>query len=129
MDGDVPTVLIGMDTPQVTPELLTRCLHELVAAGPGTAVLGAAADGGWWALGLHSPAPARVLTDVPMSREDTAELTRSALVAAGLVIRELPVLTDIDRLENAVTVAPRCAPGSRTRRVVAEAAAALGNAV
>ena len=120
MDDDVPTLLIGMDTPQVTPGLLTRCLQELVAAGPGTAVLGAAADGGWWALGLHSPSPARVLADVPMSRDDTGESTRAALVAAGLVVRGLPVLSDIDRFEDAVAVAARCAPGSRTARVVAE---------
>ena len=55
-DGPVPTLLIGMDTPQVTAELLARCAELLEAAGPDTAVLGTAPDGGWWALGLHCAA-------------------------------------------------------------------------
>jgi uncharacterized protein len=124
-DGDLPTLLIGMDTPQVTSELLTACLDELLAAGPGTAVLGAAPDGGWWALGLHSPDPAAVLADVPMSRDDTAERTREALEDAGLSVRDLPVLTDIDHFPDAVAVAALCPPGSRTRRVVDGIAAGL----
>lgn len=124
-DGDLPTLLIGMDTPQVTPELLAGCLDELVAAGPGTAVLGIAPDGGWWALGLHSPEPAEVLADVPMSRDDTADLTRAALTGAGLEVRDLPVLTDVDSFDDALAVAQHCPPESRTRRVVDEIAASL----
>ncbi|WP_138759065.1 TIGR04282 family arsenosugar biosynthesis glycosyltransferase [Modestobacter altitudinis] len=117
-DGDLPTLLIGMDTPQVTPRLLTAALDRLVTAGPGTAVLGTAPDGGWWALGLHSPVAAQVLPDVPMSREDTGELTRDALELAGLTVLDLPSLTDIDHFPDAVAVAALCPPDSRTRRVV-----------
>lgn len=124
-DGDLPTLLIGMDTPQVTPALLADCLDRLVQAGPGTAALGVAPDGGWWALGVHSPAAAAVLPDVPMSREDTAVNTRAALERAGLAVLDLPVLTDVDHFPDAVAVAALCAPGTRTRRVVAEVAAAL----
>jgi glycosyltransferase A (GT-A) superfamily protein (DUF2064 family) len=124
-DGDLPTLLIGMDTPQVTPDLLAGCLAELVGTGPGTAVLGIAPDGGWWALGLHSPGPAAVLADVPMSRADTADLTRAALVQAGLDVRDLPVLTDIDHFDDALAVAQHCPPASRTRRVVHEVARSL----
>jgi uncharacterized protein len=126
-DGDLPTLLIGMDTPQVTPELLAACLADLVAAGPGTAVLGGAPDGGWWALGLHSPGPAVALANVPMSRDDTADLTRAALREAGLVVRDLPVLTDIDHFDDALAVARHCPPGSRTARVVSEIAAGLAD--
>jgi glycosyltransferase A (GT-A) superfamily protein (DUF2064 family) len=123
---DRPTLLIGMDTPQVSPGLLTACLARLVDGGPGTAVLGGAPDGGWWALGLHSPTPARVLPAVPMSRDDTGDRTRQALTGAGLTVLDLPVLTDIDHFPDAVTVAAGCAPGSRTRRVVADVSAAVG---
>jgi glycosyltransferase A (GT-A) superfamily protein (DUF2064 family) len=119
-DRDRPTVLIGMDTPQATPGLLTGALERLVDAGPGTAVLGAAPDGGWWALGLHSPTPAGVLPQVAMSRDDTAECTREALVGAGLTVLDLPVLTDIDHFPDAVSVAGECPADSRTRRVVAD---------
>ena len=119
-DGDRPTLLIGMDTPQVDAGLLAAALSRLVEGGPGTAVLGGAPDGGWWALGLHSPSPAALLADVPMSRDDTADLTREALTFAGLTVLELPELTDIDHFPDAVAVAERCPPASRTRRVVAE---------
>ncbi|RBY95959.1 glycosyltransferase [Blastococcus sp. TF02-8] len=124
-DADRPTLLIGMDTPQVDAGLLTECLDRLVAAGPGTAVLGAAPDGGWWALGLHSAAGAAVLPDVPMSRDDTAERTREALARAGLSVLDLPVLTDIDHFPDAVSVGAQCPPGSRTRRVVDLVAAGI----
>jgi glycosyltransferase A (GT-A) superfamily protein (DUF2064 family) len=124
-EGELPTLLIGMDTPQVSPELLADCLDQLVAAGPGTAVLGTAPDGGWWALGVHSPAAARVLPGVPMSRDDTAVLTRAALEQAGLAVLDLPQLTDIDHFPDAVSVAAQCPEGSRTRIVVDGIVAAL----
>jgi glycosyltransferase A (GT-A) superfamily protein (DUF2064 family) len=125
-DVDRPTLLIGMDTPQVDPPLLAVCLSRLVEGGPGTAVLGVAPDGGWWALGLHSPTAAGVLPGVPMSRDDTAARTREALVDAGLTVLDLPVLTDIDHFPDAVSVAAECPPGSRTRAVVADVVAAVG---
>jgi uncharacterized protein len=124
-DGELPTLLIGMDTPQVTPELLTDALDRLVAAGPGTAVLGTAPDGGWWALGVHSPVATLVLPAVPMSRDDTAVLTRAALEEAGLTVLDLPQLTDIDHFPDAVSVAAECPSDSRTRRVVTGIAATL----
>ena len=124
--GPVPTLLIGMDTPQVTAELLVRCASLLESAGPGTAVLGTAPDGGWWALGLHSAEPAAVLAGVPMSRDDTAVLTRAALEATGLTVHELPQLTDIDHFPDALAVAGECPATSRTSLVVASVALALG---
>jgi glycosyltransferase A (GT-A) superfamily protein (DUF2064 family) len=124
--GCVPTLLIGMDTPQVTPGLLARCAALLESSGPGTAVLGTAPDGGWWALGLHSAEPAAVLATVPMSRADTAALTRAALEAHGLTVLDLPELTDIDHFADAMAVAADCAPHSRTSRVVVSVATALG---
>jgi len=127
-DGPVPTLLIGMDTPQVTADLLARCVASLEAAGPGTAVLGTAPDGGWWALGLHSAEPAAVLETVPMSRADTAVRTRQALEATGLTVLDLPELTDIDHFPDALAVAELCPPASRTSRVVASVALALGAA-
>jgi glycosyltransferase A (GT-A) superfamily protein (DUF2064 family) len=124
-DGPVPTLLIGMDTPQVTAELLARCAGLLESAGAGSAVLGTAPDGGWWALGLHSAEPAAVLASVPMSRDDTAVRTREALEATGLTVLDLPELTDIDHFPDALAVAGECPPSSRTSRVVASVACAL----
>ena len=61
----VPIVLIGMDTPQVTPGLLETVAQPL-AAGEADAVFGPAEDGGFWLLGLRKPDPQLIL-GVPMS--------------------------------------------------------------
>jgi uncharacterized protein len=106
-----PTLQIGMDTPQVTGELLDGCLTALL--GPRVdAVLGLAEDGGWWALGLRDPLRAAVLAGVPMSTPDTGRLTLAALRSAGLRVGRLPVLRDVDTWPDAVAVAAR-APGTR----------------
>lgn len=128
-DGNIPTLLLGMDTPQASPVLLTRCLDRLAAAGPGTAALGLSTDGGWWALGLHAAAPAHVLAGVPMSRTDTGANTRAALEEAGLAVTDLPTLTDIDRYHDAQAVADRCHTFSRTALTVTRVARALERAV
>jgi glycosyltransferase A (GT-A) superfamily protein (DUF2064 family) len=61
-----------------------------------------------------------------MSRDDTAVLTRKALEATGLTVLDLPELTDIDHFPDALAVAGECPPSSRTSRVVASVATALG---
>lgn len=101
---------IGMDTPQLTPMMLTSAFATL--GGPDVdAVLGSASDGGWWALGLRSAVDARVLRDVPMSQPQTGELTLTALQAIGVRVAALPTLTDVDSFTDAVQVS-NLAPGT-----------------
>ncbi|HEX3812279.1 MAG TPA: TIGR04282 family arsenosugar biosynthesis glycosyltransferase [Mycobacteriales bacterium] len=111
-----PVVQIGMDTPQVTPELLTAALQLLAH---NDAVLGLAEDGGWWALGLRDAHRASVLPDVPMSTSDTGRLTIAALEGAGARIGYLPRLRDVDTIDDAQLVA-ESVPGSRFARAVEE---------
>jgi glycosyltransferase A (GT-A) superfamily protein (DUF2064 family) len=101
--GVGPILLIGMDTPQVTPVLLGSCLSAL--DGSVDAVLGPATDGGWWALGLHDPLHAQLLEDVPMSTPSTGHDTLAALRGAGLRVGPLPTLRDVDRWTDAIAVA------------------------
>jgi uncharacterized protein len=101
-------LLVGMDTPQVTTDLLAAAIARLSTTD---AVLGMAADGGWWALGLREPRHAAVLRDVPMSTPDTGRLTRDALRANGLRVADLPVLRDVDTADDAVAVAAEAASG------------------
>ncbi|MDT7609331.1 MAG: uncharacterized protein QOG96_3834, partial [Pseudonocardiales bacterium] len=56
-----PLLQIGMDTPQVTAADLAEALAPLSAAVGPDAVLGPAADGGWWALGLRDPRAAKAI--------------------------------------------------------------------
>ncbi|MEU4489086.1 DUF2064 domain-containing protein [Streptomyces purpurascens] len=93
-----PALLIGMDTPQVTPGLLT------VDFGEGDAWFGPAEDGGFWALGLAEPDPA-LLRGVPMSTPVTGAVQRERLVLAGLRVRDLPRLRDVDTAADAEAVA------------------------
>ncbi|MFJ5552194.1 DUF2064 domain-containing protein [Streptomyces sp. NPDC093225] len=102
-----PALLIGMDTPQVTPELLAPALDF----GGCGAWFGPAADGGFWALGLAVPDPA-LLLGVPMSVPETGAVQYGRLRAAGLRTRLLPRLRDVDTAADAAEVASR-APRSR----------------
>ena len=111
-----PVLQIGMDTPQVRPDLLCAAAHRLALAD---AVLGPAADGGWWALGLREPRHAAVLREVPMSTADTGRHTRSALADRGLRMGALPMLSDVDTWDDAVAVAD-AVPGSRFAAAVAQ---------
>jgi len=110
-----PVLQIGTDTPQVTAPLLRTAMARLAGAD---AVLGMAADGGWWALGLHEPAPAGTLWTVPMSCADTGVRTLAALRGLGLRVEALPVLRDVDTMADAVVVAT-ATPGTRFAAAVA----------
>ena len=90
----LPVVLIGMDTPQVTPGLLETVAHPL-AAGEADAVFGPAEDGGFWLLGLRRPDPELIL-GVPMSADDTGRVQLGRLRDAGLRVRQVPELLDVD---------------------------------
>jgi glycosyltransferase A (GT-A) superfamily protein (DUF2064 family) len=104
-----PALLVGMDTPQLTVDLLA------VAGRDGhDAWFGPAADGGFWALGFADPGRAAALVrGVPMSTDRTGATQRSRLVQAGLRVGDLPVLCDVDTAADAVAVAACCPPGSR----------------
>ncbi|MFG3000284.1 DUF2064 domain-containing protein [Streptomyces sp. NPDC048340] len=101
-----PALLIGMDTPQVTPALLAPALvwdaYE--------AWFGPAADGGFWALGLAEPDPA-LLRGVPMSAPETGSVQHGRLTSAGLRVGRLPQLRDVDTAEDARLVAAEAPAG------------------
>lgn len=108
-----PALLVGMDTPQLTPALLRDAARRLLSRGV-DAVLGPAADGGYWAIGLREPDPA-VFEAVPMSTPHTGELQRRRLVALGLRTAALSPLRDVDTYGDAIAVATE-APHSRFAR-------------
>ncbi len=115
--GVGPTVQVGMDTPQLT----ARDLLEVAAASqPGNAVLGPAADGGWWVLALQGSAPAAGLAGVPMSRPDTYLRTRSALARGGRAVVDARMLRDVDTVADADAVCRELA-GGHFRRAWSEA--------
>lgn len=107
-DPDLPTLLVGMDTPQLTGALLREALEAL---GEHRAVLGRAPDGGWWALGLQRP-DGDLLAGVPTSQDDTGARQLARLRDAGLRPHLLPALRDVDTAADARAVAA-LAPSGR----------------
>lgn len=109
--GTGPVLLVGMDTPQLTVDLLD-C--DFSAAD---AYLGPAEDGGFWALGLAVPDPALVL-GVPMSVSHTGAVLRQRLLAARLRVVDLAPLRDVDTWADAEAVAAQ-APHTRFAQTMA----------
>ena len=114
--GGLPVLQIGMDTPQVSPELIGRCAQSLADHNT---VLGMARDGGWWVLGVTDAATADCLRDVPMSAPDTGAVTLAALRHTVKHVELLCELADVDTLDDVVEVRRACPPGSRFSRVTA----------
>lgn len=113
--SDGPALLIGMDTPQVCPDLLGEALARL--EHPGTdAVLGLAEDGGYWAIGLDRPDPG-AFAGVPMSVAETGARQEEALHRLGLRVGLLPTLRDVDLIGDARAVAAMAPDGGFARAV------------
>jgi glycosyltransferase A (GT-A) superfamily protein (DUF2064 family) len=124
-DAGGPGVQIGMDTPQVSAELLDGALARLDAVvGRRVALLGPALDGGWWAIGLPHPV-AGVFDGIPMSTSHTGAQQLARLCRLGWKVEQLPPLRDIDTITDLVAVAAAL-PGSRTAGIVAELGVASG---
>jgi uncharacterized protein len=118
-----PTLLVGMDTPQLTTADVAPVFR------PGWDVdawFGPAADGGFWALWLRSP-DGSLLRGVPMSQPDTGAVLFDRLLRSGAVTERLDVLRDVDELGDALAVAA-LAPESRFARALDRELATLGAA-
>jgi glycosyltransferase A (GT-A) superfamily protein (DUF2064 family) len=118
---DGPVLLIGMDTPQIDPELL-RMVARRWPLGV-DAWFGPASDGGFWLLGLRDRLAGGMprgdlVRGVPMSRDDTGAVQRARLVDAGLSVADLPMLTDIDDIDSLRTVSAELDGSSALARLL-----------
>lgn len=109
-----PVLQIGMDTPQVRPDLLADCARALMEV---PALLGMARDGGWWALGVADARSAECLRDVPMSRPDTGAVTLAALTHTGVSVHLVEELHDVDTVGDISPVRAACLTSSRFAHV------------
>lgn len=105
-DAGGPGLVVGMDTPQLSPALLAHAARALHRPGM-EAVLGPALDGGYWTIGLRDPDSA-VFEGVPMSSDRTCAAQRQRLAALGLQVSTLPWLRDVDTIGDAHAVAREC---------------------
>lgn len=116
-DVDGPALLVGMDTPQLSEELLLDGIDALARADV-DAVLGPALDGGYWSIGLKRHMPS-VFAGVPMSVAHTCQAQRARLEQLGLRLHEQQPLRDVDTIDDARAVAHQ-APRSRFAAAMAE---------
>lgn len=104
-EKESPTLLVGMDTPQLIPADLD------VDWSGHDALLGPSHDGGYWVIGFRHHVRGGIV-GVPMSTPQTGEAQLARLRALGLDVLVLPVLLDVDQPADAAHVAA-AAPNSR----------------
>ncbi len=91
-----PMLLIGSDAPDLSASHLQAAAAALDTA---PAVIGPAADGGYWLLGLSRPMPG-LFAAMPWGSDAVAGETIARLAAGGIDPARLPVLHDCDRPED-----------------------------
>jgi len=100
-DVGAPTFLVAMDTPQVSPALLSAGLDAL---SNHDASFGPADDGGYWGIGL-ARALGNVFAGVPMSEAHTGAAQLQRLRDLGLSVATLATLRDVDTADDVRVVA------------------------
>lgn len=90
---DGPVMVIGSDCPQLAPCHLRQAARGLTGAAE--VLLGPAADGGYYLVGLRSVAPS-LFTGIPWGSSRVLEKTLEAARLQNLVVQQLPRLRDLD---------------------------------
>ncbi len=91
-----PVLLIGTDAPGMTATHLRRAAQALTTDD---AVIGPAADGGYWLLGLAKPMP-WLFDDMAWGTDRVLAATLDRMRARGIAPLMLETLDDIDRPED-----------------------------
>ncbi len=91
-------LLLGADSPQLTPELLGDAAQWLAAPTP-RLVLGPAHDGGFWLFGGNVAPPLPMWTEVAYSSSDTAQQLRRTMRDQGEWLT-FPTMTDVDHMSD-----------------------------
>ena len=89
-------VMIGIDCPDVTATLLTQAFEALSHSA---LVLGPAADGGYYLIGLNRSIP-ELFAGIHWGTDQVLATTQVIAQRLGLAIFFLPVLHDVDRPED-----------------------------
>jgi rSAM/selenodomain-associated transferase 1 len=115
-DVTPPALLVGMDTPQLTPQILGDAARALEQPEV-DAVLAPTLDGGYWGVGFTNQTPG-AFERVTMSSRCTCREQRARFSELGLRTHEPPLLRDVDTIEDARAVAG-LAPETRFARAFA----------
>ncbi|MGM0486767.1 MAG: TIGR04283 family arsenosugar biosynthesis glycosyltransferase [Planctomycetota bacterium] len=95
-EGAQQMVIIGTDCPDITPELIRESFERLATRD---LVLGPAADGGYYLIGLRHPAP-ELFTGIPWGSRRVLEDTLRRAGELAFSVSLLKELSDVDRPED-----------------------------
>lgn len=118
VDAAACTLVVGSDVPALSLAVLkpaVAALHEAPAGGRRTVVLAPSRDGGYALIGATHPVP-ELCTDVPWSTPEVWRVTCQRAESAGITVRTLPGLDDLDTGQDlAVMLVRRDVPAPRIR--------------
>jgi rSAM/selenodomain-associated transferase 1 len=90
-------ILVGSDSPEITGAILHDALQKLYAAD---VVIGPATDGGYYLIGIAGTPDPRLFSSMPWSTDRVFALTIARCIDAGLKVAVMPMLSDVDTLED-----------------------------
>lgn len=105
-------IFIGSDMPEITAEILKEAERILREAD---VVIGPAADGGYYLLGIKRRWP-ELFVNIPWGSERVLLTTLEKIKALGLSCRCLAAGADIDTLKDLVEFAARCRANEGNKR-------------
>ncbi len=105
--GGHRAMLVGSDCPGLTPESLAGAAAALETD---ECVIGAAADGGYWLIGLGREAP-ELFEGIDWSTDRVLRQTLARAADRGLSVTELPALADLDTPDDLARLIGRLAAG------------------
>ncbi|MBN8246784.1 MAG: TIGR04282 family arsenosugar biosynthesis glycosyltransferase [Verrucomicrobia bacterium] len=98
-----PWLAIGTDC----PELTEADLHDgWQALATSDVVLGPAADGGYWMIGMHTPQPG-LFEEISWGGPGVFQETTERAAALGLRVHTLRILRDVDRADDWIALRSR----------------------
>lgn len=102
-------IMVGSDCPGLTVPLLTQAIEALQQ---GDSVVGAAADGGYWLIGLSREAP-ELFEGIDWSTGRVLQQTLARAAAKGLAVTNLPLLADLDTPQDLALLVGNIAAGEQ----------------
>lgn len=126
--GHCPVLLRGSDTPDLPGSIILEA-GEALGAGHADLVLGPAADGGYYMVGLNSPQP-ELFQDLIWSTSQVMAETLDRARSLALPVHLLPAWPDIDTGDDLAAFLsrshPEPGPGWRSHRLARELLASPG---
>ncbi|MGK0500021.1 MAG: rSAM/selenodomain-associated transferase 1 [Oceanicoccus sp.] len=93
-------LLIGTDCPAIDEAYLQQAAGALDTVD---VVLGPAEDGGYVLVGIRADVP-ELFIDIPWGTDQVMAITRQRIAALGLSCVELPLMSDVDRPEDLLSL-------------------------